>query len=313
MVNFSSTLMTVPVDHIDLKNTKYKISKNNISEDFEKSIKQFGILDTPLLLKNDNAFIVLFGLNRIKASIKVGANSIEACIVDSIEPDQYKKLALLKVERDEVGVIGKVKIFIILKELNVYDDNEMRIILHQGLNLSHQLMKDKMLSIKITSLPQELLDYIDDKNFNFKIIQNVLAMSDEYIEGLTNWIAVSDLKVNLFRRIVEMLYDLSKKNRNDLFDESSIDDIEDRRERANVIFKELFVKRYPHYSSLEELLKKIQQELRKKNWDVQFPQYFEGDRFGLTLMVHRSDNIEIITNRINGIPKGLIQELQKML
>ena len=105
------------IDSIDLNNDEFKISKPRGDDRLKQSIQSFGLLDPPVVYKDDNTYKIIYGHNRltILKELNLAVGSVLCYITDFPEPGLFIDYALLKNFRGEIGPIGKNKFIRILK------------------------------------------------------------------------------------------------------------------------------------------------------------------------------------------------------
>src|SRR4030042_3901215 len=102
--NFSmSSLLLIPLADIDLEDRYSKISRNHIDDAMRNSIRNFGVLDPPVVLERDGRYRVIFGFNRLDALADCGANEVDCMVTASVDAAFFLNRALLKCQRNESG------------------------------------------------------------------------------------------------------------------------------------------------------------------------------------------------------------------
>lgn len=81
----SAYLKSVPLDRINLQDDSFRITTRADIEELLISMRHEGLLNLPLVIRNDSAFIVVSGFRRIAAYQKLGHKKIDVRV---LRPDQ---------------------------------------------------------------------------------------------------------------------------------------------------------------------------------------------------------------------------------
>ncbi len=176
MYNSGENIQITNTEDIDLQDQTFKLSKNVIKEDLKMSIRRSGILENPVLLKKAGRHVVLFGHNRLKVLSELNTKIVKSLIIHEIDPVSYIRYALLKNYRGEIGPFGKIKLISIIKKFLNYDPDDVNRIARDELNLPDAFTHDRENIDKAISIPDELKNYIDAKDMNFRTIRDVLNL-----------------------------------------------------------------------------------------------------------------------------------------
>lgn len=305
---------SILLEEIDFKNRCFKISKNHIDDRFIKSIKNFGILEPPVLIKDEVKYTVLFGFNRLDALNKLGKKSINAVIIDRIDSELYIEYALLKCIRNEIGPAGKIKLISILTDHCSIEDKRLIALGERGFNIPEEFILSHSRIKAVNSLPEIIKDYIDLKDINFRLIKDLLKLPGEVISQIAVWIEYTGMRVNIFKRVLENLIDIYRRD-NNLNQIKNIEFklIEDRKERERCIYKHLFKIRYPEYSCLKQKANTIVEFYLERGILIDLPEYFEGDSINIIFRVKKGDDFKSFRKKLDYIDEEKIDDLLGML
>ncbi|MDY6935905.1 MAG: ParB N-terminal domain-containing protein [Spirochaetota bacterium] len=300
------------IKKIDQGDDFFRLSKNSIVT-LKRSIDNFGLLDPPILLRRDDRYVIVFGHNRIKVLVELDYEYIDSLVLDCIPDRLFLEYILLKSLRGEIGPIGRIKAINILK--NYFGlNNEILSTVSKYLNIPDELIRRDELYENIVNLPVILQDYLDIKEIGYKAIKNIFYIPSEGISLLIDWIIVTNMRINIFKNIVDYIIDIYKRdgNLNSLRD-IDVSTIQDRREKENHLFDRIFRVRYPEYSGLRERAEGIVKRFKGMGVQISYPKYFEGETIKLTFNISNREDIESIMDRFKKIDMKAIAELRELL
>ena len=303
----------IRVGSIDIEDDFYKISKNRFENSLRKSIETLGIIELPLLIKNNEKYRVIFGHNRLCILNDLGIEFVDSIVAEKIDAELFLKHIFLKSYRNEIGPIGRVKFIQILKNKFNFD-NDALASAAANINLPMQFLQTPLLCESVTGLPDTLKDYIDYKDIGFKVIMDILRLPSSAIILLDKWVGLVSMRANIFRKIVSHLVDIDKRNATFFpLEKIDLDPIEDRRVREDCIYEEVFRLRYPEYTELRENALNIIGRIETKGLDITFPEYFESDEIGVRFCINRRDGIESFRNRFDAVDTFELKKLLDLL
>jgi hypothetical protein len=319
MIFFSKCkTVNVHIESISINNDDFKISKPPGDDRLKQSIQSSGLLDLPILYKENNLYKILIGHNRLAVLKELNFTDVVCYLIDVPESGLFIEQALLKNFRREIGPIGKSKFIWILR--NRFSMNESDII-HAAKNI--QLPEDFYYFNqieKILSLPEPLKKYLDIKDIGFKIIKNILRLSDDICVLLSNWVINTGIRVNIFKGIIDLVTDITKINKTDStfselnrIDITSVDPIESTLRKDEMLYMEIFKIRYPEYTEIKLKADKIICDLSKNGLEIDFPEFFERDEIGILLKINKRNNIEGFNKILNQINTEGLKKLLDLL
>lgn len=147
-------LRKIPLDFIDLENTKYKVSTHRPIDDIMLSIQRIGLLSPPIIQGVDKGYIVVSGFRRIAASKQLGWFEIDARVITN-EANNRDCLKVAIADNALNRQLNLIEQSMSLSKLSVFykDDKELCQIAETiGLNVNQQSIK-KLLSLS-TFIPE---------------------------------------------------------------------------------------------------------------------------------------------------------------
>ena len=313
MIFFNTArIQSVLIKSIDLEDDFFKLSKNNTDE-LKGSISKSGVLEPPVLLYRNSKYIIISGHNRLRVLNELQSGSVDSVVLEDLTHYSFLEYVLLKNFRNEIGPMGKLNAIFILKNFFALSDEklcEAACDLHIPDDF---YLKDELFEY-IHSLPDVIRDYIDLKDIGFKVIKNLFQLSSEGMEILAKWIKETNMRVNIFKSIVDLTVDIFKRDKTlKYLMDIDTGSIQDRRSKEEYIFNEVFKIRYPEYSALKERFEKISERFKKNGIDIDFPRYFEGDRLVLSMSINKRGGIEQFNNKLSKIDTDELRELIDLL
>lgn len=315
MRNFiRGTVRDVSLREIDLEGEAFRVSRRHTDDRLRKSILNFGLLELPVLLGGVMPFEIVFGHNRIAVVATSGAGSCRALVVDEIGPVEYADYALLKNYRNELGPVGKLRVIHILRERLNADAVMISNVAYAGLNIPDFFIEGGVSTRVLSGLPAVLTDYLDIRDINFRVIRNMLSLPDDGIALLGNWVGAHLLRVNVFRDIVDMLYDIYARDRSlAALRGCGGFSLEDRRADEERLYGEIFAVRNPDYVRIRESADRRVREFSEKKIEVAFPPYFEGDTVKVSLTFEKGEDEESVNTKLARLHGGDIMKLLEYL
>jgi hypothetical protein len=316
----------VIIDSIDLNDIEFKISKPLGDDRLKESIRSSGILEMPVLFKENNLYKIIFGHNRLsiikELNLSKAGTGLFCYIAQEPDPELFIGYAVLKNFRGEFGATGKSKFILILKNKFCLDENDI------ALAAKKMQIPDEFLLAgnleKVLSLPEPLKNYLDLKSIGFKIVKNILRLSKDACILFSNWLIVIDIRVNIFKSIVDLMVDIDKINRteNILAKLAIIDpmagDFNDSVKKNSIrkdemLFREIFKVRYPEYTNIKLKAENIINEMVENGLEIYFPEYFEKDEIGILLKINKRNKIEGFNKMISRINVDALKKLLELL
>lgn len=311
--NDRQTLKRISLDAIDYDDRRYKISRNRIDDGLLSSVREFGVLDPPVVVEGDGLSKVVFGFNRLRALREAGAEAAVVLAVPAVDPEWYAGRVLLKCHRNEVGPLGRLRAHAIMKGMAM-EAGRLDRIAKQGLRLPDDFTRDSALAELEGELPALLGDYLDCRDIQFRVIRDLARLPRVAHGALAGWISYTSLRVNIFRFIVDMLTDMMVRDGSvDFVREIQPDGSIDRKQWEDHLYRLIREARYPDYSASRNRADDIVRYFASRGIDVDYPPYFEGDRVKVTVSLGRRDDPASIRKRIDEADLSKLKELLELL
>ncbi len=302
------------LSEIDFDDRYYLISRARTGQDFLSSIKDFGVLDPPVVTPAGKKYRVVFGFNRLRALKTLGHADTPVLLMEHVDPEWYVGRALLKCERNECGPIGRLRILIILKEAFSLESRMIERIGERGLRVPVYFVQNKSLLLSAMELPETVKDYIDGKDIQYRTIRALIDLPASAIDRITEWLEAGQIRVNIFKNIVEMLTDICARDGDiGLIDDGPPDNSEAPKRWDEHLLGRVFSVRYPAYSGLKAKADDIVKGFSSRGIKVGYPAYFEGDTLELAVSVRKGEDPAKVREKISSLDLSALKELLDML
>lgn len=302
---------------IDFEDNRFLVGNGCPDNALIESIRQYGIINPPILKKIDKNYILVTGWKRTIAFRSIGDSKLLAKAYDGEELSDADFLKIVYIDNkdryDEVDKSLLIRKFIELAKLN---ENQIRDEILPLLKIPNN-KKNLDKYILIGNLSGEILDaYYSDKI----TFQQVTLFSELKIEGkleiLNNLVLEFKLNNNETREVLNEIEEIVNRN-----DKSVSDIIEYTRSKnhgnqdKNSFRYKLKRLRYPEFVSVENKYKSLLK-------DMDFPsrinlvcsRYFEGNEFELRMKVKDSQELKkSLLNISEQIDNGKIDKLLSII
>jgi hypothetical protein len=311
--SYHNGLRRISLRDIDREDRYFKISRNHIDDQLRSSIRDFGVLDPPVLVEREGACRVVFGFNRLCILNDMGADSVEALVLPGIDAEFFAARALIKCLRNESGPVGKVRIISILKDFGMGSDR-LVLIGTRGLQMPQEFIRDDSCVSLVQELPDPVKDYLDNRDIQFRIIRDVIRLPRTALDTISSWLAFAPLRVNIFKFIVEMLTDIQARDGDIGFIEQiRPDESIDRKQWDEYLYDRVREVRYPDYTAMKRDADEIARYFSARGIRLDIPHYFEGDRVDLTVSLGKHDVPESVLKKLSEVDWGRLRKLQDLL
>ncbi len=302
-------MMLVDIEEINTEMELFNISKKIYSQDLSKSISESGLLEIPFLVRHGDGYYPLTCHNRLILCGEHGIGSVRAFILDEPDSKIFMNNMTLKTLRKETGPIGKVKAVRLLEDYFKLDFQDVRRYCKSVLAIPEYLYKERSVLEQVLSFPENLGNYLDSKELGFKVIRDLITLPPDVIEFIDNIISSISVRVNIFKKLVDYIFDISKRDGEGCLDEAGKVEFKSDSELLVHIFRI----RYPDYSGKRAASLKLIEELSSGKVNVDFPEFFERDSFSLRIDIRKGNSPESVSDIFNSINRKRLAELQKLL
>jgi ParB-like chromosome segregation protein Spo0J len=304
----------IPMELVVAADDSFRISRRLSDSQLALSIKRSGIIRPPHVLFRKGHYIPVTGHNRIAAAVELGFREIAAFVHQDDAGKALADEALLKSYHREIGPSGKIKVVSLLRDVFGYDAETLLRLGRDGLAMPEWAVTDDSFLASFGELDAAVKDYLDVRDVPFRFIRSYLSLSASVRHEL--WRLSGDLllRMNVFRRIVDMLSDISRRDGDCRFlDSLSVPAEMIGREAEEYLLDRIFERRYPEYSSMRRSAMERISVINSRGIQVDFPEYFEGGELTLKIAVRKRDNPALVLEKVKGLKEGELLDILKTL
>ncbi len=272
IINMYYKTEEVFIKDIDVSDVSYRISADKPLFALEESIKRIGLVNFPILCRNENFFIIISGFRRVKACINVGFKKIFANVMDlKNKKDKHLKVGIAISDNSfarALNFIEMARAFNLL--LKVYSDKDVMLEKAHTFNLSnsHDFFNKIMKINGMPSFLQEALvkdvvalpTALDMKRFEEEEQKIFIRLFDKIRVGLNRQRALTLLlkEISILEGISILELVLKDKEITGII----ANDKEDNNRKGRLLLEALTRRRYP---VLTKAKKKFEDNLKKLN------------------------------------------------
>jgi hypothetical protein len=290
-------------------NDYYKISRNLKNAELAASIKNSGMLEKPFLVKHNDSFYPLTCHNRISIISELNIEGVEAFILEAPSYEVFIRNLLLKIYRNECGPIGRIKAVKIVQNEFGISGTSLTDLSRKTLKIPNEIFSDEKVLNRIMGLPESLKDYIDAKDIPFKIIRDMVLFDDNIISELNRWIEKVQIRLNIFKMLVDFLFDIKKRDGHfKAIEDDILAKMDDK-----ALYDYVFRIRYPEYSEKKIKADSIITFLTGHGVSIDYPEFFEKDTISFRLTINRKDTGGKVASIASGLDVKKIDELLSLL
>jgi len=298
------------LDHVDLKNTTFKISTDKPVDDLIHSVKNLGLLTPPILKKNNSQYIIISGFRRILACREIGDESVDSLVVDN----KTSKLEGIKlsisdnVNSRSLNLIEQANAVIKLTPFYLDDDVSL---CHDANQLGMQLNPGLVRKLRqLESLGETIRNKIASGVISLNIGTELVKIDILSATLIADFF--DDLKptVNHQKEIFTQLKEvgiIKDKTIASLLKSKSInsiltDDNLNRNQKISQLRLQLKKMRFPEICRLEEKYTNFIQRFNLSNKiNLTPPEHFEGDQYRVNFMFHNMNEYESCFQSLNNL------------
>ncbi len=273
----------IDIDLIDVNDQTFRISRNSENKSLTDSIENYGLLEKPFLVKTEKGFIPLNCHKRLEICNELQIKKINAVLLDYPDAGLFFNNLVIKLYRNEVGPAGRLKALSIMESHfpSYIDINSGRF--KKIIGLPGEYLDDRAKRDMVIGLPADLLEYLDTRDVSFKVIKDITAMGRDLQELISRWTDLLPIRVNIFKKIVDHVFDISRRDGVESLLSLNMEDIRD----DSALYEEIFKIRYPAYSSINKCSGELVEKIKAPGLSVDFPEFMEKDYITLKLNISK--------------------------
>ncbi|NPA39065.1 MAG: ParB N-terminal domain-containing protein [Thermodesulfobacteria bacterium] len=289
-MSLSIEFVSVPLSEISSEE-KFSFSIPSRKELIKESIRNFGILQPPVIAIFSEKLILIDGEARILAGIEAGIKETKCVVLKSISKKQALALALeLNLSR---GLNLAEKAEFIKKAKEVFSKDEIFYFLKKlGVSPSNQ---NFFFLLSLSKLETEFKELLAEEKLNPKAGQILAELEEKERKEFLALIKSLRLSFSEQLQVLEKLLDCKKRYE---FKELIPPELkvvlkeEDFNKRKNEFMKKLNLLYYPNYFPKYQKVNSLVQSFKEKGIHISFPPYFEEKEVSLSLRVKSPEEYE---------------------
>lgn len=182
-----------------------KIFDEEKLDELASSIKENGVLQPILVVKNENGYSIIAGERRWRAAKKAGINTIPAIIKD-YDDTKKKQVALIEnIQREDLNVIEIAKAIKELMDIDGYTQTEVAKITGKNISTISN-------TLRLLKLQDKIIDYVLEGKLVEAQARALLAVEDEQLQlEIANKIIEKNLTVREVEKLIYGAEEYSRK------------------------------------------------------------------------------------------------------
>ena len=159
------------VDVEPMKDQPRKVFDEEKLEELANSIKENGVIQPILVVKNDDGYAIVAGERRWRAAKKAGLKKIPA-IIKNYDESKKKQVALIEnIQREDLNIVEVAHAIKELMEIENYSQSEVAKVTGKNISTISNI-------VRLLKLPDEILQYVLDGKLVEGQARALLALRD---------------------------------------------------------------------------------------------------------------------------------------
>ncbi len=301
------TFLKIPLDSIDFDDRSFLFSFPTRDIYLFESIKKWGILEPPLLLKSESAFKIVAGEGRLLSANRLGVKEVEAKVLTSLT---QKEALLLALESNSFRKLNLIELSLLFEKLSRFFERKEVASLFQKLGVNLSLKKINLFN-NIKHLILKLKLELAEERLNPQVVSFLSKLTPSQQEEFLEILKRLSPSFAEQRDIVEKLIDLMKReDRNSLLSNElkAILSEEDFNRRKQGFMKTLFKTHSPFYSERLEKVKSLFERIKHRRISYELSPGLEEKELKLKVHVKSWKELEEVLSFL----KGKKEEFRKL-
>lgn len=143
------------IDIEPMKNQPRKMFDQEKLEELANSIKEHGVIQPILVVKNENGYAIVAGERRWRAAKKAGLKKIPAIIKDYTDTKKKQVALIENIQREDLNIVEVAKAIRELMEIENYSQLEVAKITGKNVSTISNI-------VRLLKLPDEILEFVLD-------------------------------------------------------------------------------------------------------------------------------------------------------
>ncbi len=311
---FCAVPAEVHVGDIDPDRTVFDVFKTGNRERLEKIIRTFGVPARPLLHRGPSSWDIISGTEILSIVKGLGLEKCPALVMDAFSWREYGHFLLARDLKGEISPVGKLRAVSLMRDRLEAPEEECVELAVSGLQVPLDMAVDTHLPGRVFTFPPPLYTYLETRDMGFKVIKNLLLLPREGIDLIASWVSSFQIRVNIFREIVDMLLDIIKRDGacgglSDLLPEME----SGTGKTDETLHARVRCIRYPRYSRLKEKADNVTARLRGMGIVATIPPFFEGNTVELNIRIRKGDDRSETGRKLKAVLENEVADLMELL
>lgn len=317
-------LTDINIKQIDWNDTFFKIGFELPKEELKKSIQTYGILNPPILQKNDqNKYRIICGFKRLEIAKNSGLKNITAFIAEDTKSlfELFNMALYENLSIRNFNIIEKAQVFFILNNYFKISEEEIIKKYQDVFSFGSNNVWFKWLKI-LKNLPRQIQVLFEQNLLSHDLLDFLEDLENEEKFILVQIVKDFNLGKNRQKELVFLLHDIiliKKITLKELYNFSAIVEIRTnskptQSQKVDKLFSCLHSLRYPVYTRALKQFKQWLLSLKlPKEVQVKHGPYFETNKIDFSFQVSNSKELENIIKQLEQIDGKKFDSLNDML
>ena len=302
-------LIEIDLKEIDLNDLRFKISSNTDVEDLVQSIKKYGLLQLPLLLKKNKGYSVISGFRRITACLKSGIYTCFAMVADTEDLFICTKIAILdNVNQRHLDIIEQIRSVKLIRNffLDSENSNEFYKMACEVLKINQNRSYIEKLMI-ISQLPEPILNLISTEHISITAAIELSYFDKDSLPQFIDFFSSFKISLNKQKEFILLIREIAFKEKvkhvelmNDVLELCKCNSgLEDKNSLFNLIRSYLNKRRFPEISGVYDRYHSLVSKLKiSDGLKLVPPDNFEGSIYQLHIFFKNLEELTHLNQRV---------------
>jgi ParB family chromosome partitioning protein len=305
----SAQLKSVKLSRINTADTAYRITTRTDVDDLLVSIRNEGVLNPPVVIKNAAGFIIVSGFRRIAACKKLGLQEITVRVLEpNLSPVDCLRFAIA--DNAFQRPLDLIELSRSLHKLSAHLSTRDRLI-ESASSLGLPSNPSAVEKIKdLCLLPDRIQNALRADTISLSMAMDLSKMTPDCAVAFTQLFEEFKLSLNKQREIMNLVQEIAR--REDISEQMVLEDQHlqdivldpdiDRGHKARQLRIYLRQRRFPHIVEAETRFEYLRKQLRLGN-DIKMipPKDFEGTTYTVSMSFSSIDQLKALHAKIEQV------------
>ncbi len=300
----------VPLDRIDLQENTYRITTRPCTDDLTASVRLSGLINLPILKKNNSGFSIVSGFRRVEACRRCGFTRIRSRIFpqDAGEIQCIRTAVAENALQRPLNPVEASRVVALFSRIHPDPEKIEKALGLAGFPL-HRAFIEKL--ILLNGLPDPVRKAVAGGLLTLTVALDLAGLEADAAVGLTLLFDRLKMGFSLQREMIGLLTEIARRDGlspSDLLKDPAVetllaDEKSDRVQKTRRIRWYFKKRRFPSLTEKEEAFRRCIRKLKLgPGVSLSPPRDFEGPGYALTLQF---DTLESLADRKNAVERIL--------